>query len=111
MQPCQRVFQPKHPSLQSQRRMQDKKVFVPANSVNVTDPVWLQNPKKTQTGDHMGWIASKSSLDKQGYSSGQRKLWLSKPQVKAYLLQPKMYYEAKKRKLKNGGKPKRQRTK
>lgn len=67
MQPRQRIFQPKYPSLQSQRRNEVKKVFVPPNSINVIDPVWLQNPKPTQTGDHIGWIASKSNLDAQGY--------------------------------------------
>ena len=84
--------------MQSQKRKQAKEVFVPAKSINVKDPVWVQRPKNLQTGDHMGWIASRSSLMAQGYYRGQQQAWLLGPQVKAYPSQPKRYHHSKKQK-------------
>ncbi len=56
-----------------------------ANKIQVKDPVfWINQPTQQTQGKQMGWIASQYSLQEQGYYDGQTKIWLPKPNVKAY---------------------------
>ena len=69
----------------SQKSQHAKKVFVQADSIRVNDPIWVQNPR--QSGKHIGWVVSNTSLQEQGSSQGRSMIWMPTPQVTAYPLQ------------------------
>ena len=83
-----KVYQPKYPSLRAQQR-RNRQVLVPKHKVQAQrlrdgdTHRWVERIA-TNTNKSSGWLSTQGSLEAQGYSYGNRELWLPKPEFISY---------------------------